>query len=421
MKNLTETVRPNASSGFYLTDLGELIYWDNSHGFRFYWSNIRDNLYVVTNLTRVEGFQEVLLFLRNISSAYILVSLCLLSIAPQTVIAGTSLIHLPHGLVAHSESQIVNAIASFGCASYLYAILVFSLMFLYRYNVLCQTRVLSTIFSLRNINAFLIAAGVFCFIQAVLFYYSTVDSLYLMDRLNRTKDLDSFDLRPQFENLFSPPSQFSSPIVVSSNTTEQVSFHHPTSDATVSLRNIGVFGYDYTRNPMIFLSIGIYTMTTILSSISILIISLIISSKLRGHQENMSDKSQAEQTQLINVLILDAYIPILLTLLPAVNFAVCIIRQDSLWIQEYLGMLLIAPIALLFPTLTVFLIRPLRSTAFQVLFCVYWRNQRAAKTKAKAENAVATGMDEVIIQSIDDKLNPAQLSAIRASNNTINA
>ncbi|KAI6236959.1 hypothetical protein M3Y95_00214500 [Aphelenchoides besseyi] len=362
----------------------------------------------VTHLTRVEGFQEVLLFLRNISSAYILVSFCILSIAPQSVIAGTSLIQLPHGLVAHSESQIVNAIASFGCASYLYAILVFSLMFLYRYNVLCKTSVLSTIFSSRNINAFLIAAGVFCLIQAVLFYYSTVDPLYLMDRLNRTKDLDSFDLRPQFENLFSPPQSSSSPVVIAPNTTEQSSFHSPSSDATVSLRNIGVFGYDYTRNPMIFLSVGIYTTTTILSSISILIISLVILSKLRGHQESMSDKSQAEQKQLINVLILNAYIPVLLTLLPAVNFAICVIRQDSLWIQEYLGMLLIAPIAFLFPTLTVFLIAPLRSTAFQVLFCVYWRNQRAAKTKAKAENAAANGMEE---------LNPAQLSAIRASSN----
>ncbi|KAI6213631.1 hypothetical protein M3Y94_00172900 [Aphelenchoides besseyi] len=360
----------------------------------------------VTHLTRVEGFQEVLLFLRNISSAYILVSFCILSIAPQSVIAGTSLIQLPHGLVAHSESQIVNAIASFGCASYLYAILVFSLMFLYRYNVLCKTSVLSTIFSSRNINAFLIAAGVFCLIQAVLFYYSTVDPLVIESE--QPKIWIHLIYVHSSRIFFSPPQSSSSPVVIAPNTTEQSSFHSPSSDATVSLRNIGVFGYDYTRNPMIFLSVGIYTTTTILSSISILIISLVILSKLRGHQESMSDKSQAEQKQLINVLILNAYIPVLLTLLPAVNFAICVIRQDSLWIQEYLGMLLIAPIAFLFPTLTVFLIAPLRSTAFQVLFCVYWRNQRAAKTKAKAENAAANGMEE---------LNPAQLSAIRASSN----
>lgn len=48
-------------------------------------------------------------------------------------------------------------------------------MFLYRYNVTCKTSSLSSIFSIKNITAFLLTAGIFSLIQAVLFYYSAVD------------------------------------------------------------------------------------------------------------------------------------------------------------------------------------------------------------------------------------------------------
>ncbi|KAI6241970.1 hypothetical protein M3Y99_00273000 [Aphelenchoides fujianensis] len=361
---------------------------------------------IVTHLTRVEGFQEVLIFMRNISVAYILLSLTILAIAPQSVWTGTSLIQLPHGLLNHAEPQYLNGLASFGCATYLYAVLCFSII----YNVTCKTSAMSSIFSRRNINAFLISAGVFCFIQAVLFYYSAVDPSFLMERLNRTKDLDAMDLRPQFENLFglgqtTPPSVVNVP----PNSTLRIgedpaAYRGPNGDPAFLLRSIGVFGFDYSRNPVIFLAVLIFGVTNVLASIVILISSLIVSCKLRGHQESMSDKSQKEHKKLTNVLILDAYIPVLCSLVPAVNFVICAVRHDSMLFQEYCGMLFIVPLGVFFPALNVFLIPALRSTAFQVIFCVYWRNRRTAEAKAKSESAAANQED----------LNQAQLSAIKS-------
>lgn len=48
---------------------------------------------------------------------------------------------------------------------------------------------MSAIFSRKNIAVFLIAAVVFCLIQSVLLYYSAVDSQYLREKLNKTRDL----------------------------------------------------------------------------------------------------------------------------------------------------------------------------------------------------------------------------------------
>lgn len=48
-------------------------------------------------------------------------------------------------------------------------------------------------------------------------------------------------------------------------------------------------------------------------------------------QENMSDKSQSEHQKLMNVLILDAYLPVLLIVVPAANYFVCLVRQESLY------------------------------------------------------------------------------------------
>lgn len=84
----------------------------------------------------------------------------------------------------------------------------------------CKTNTLSTIFGRKNIVTFLATAGIFCFIQAVLFHYSAVDPMVstseapsenvnvflqtLKERLNRSKDildelsLDNFELRLDF-------------------------------------------------------------------------------------------------------------------------------------------------------------------------------------------------------------------------------
>lgn len=176
---------------------------------------------VVTKLKRVEGFQEVLVFMRNIAVGYILLSLCIIALAPQCVINGQSAIFLPHGLAATLDSVVLvstaikivvivkyvdsiykyqknnltclfqHGLASFSAGIYLYTVFSFMIMFLYRYNVTCKTSVMSSVFSRRNITTFMITAGVFCVIQAVLFYYSAVDSTFLSEKLNRTEDIEA--------------------------------------------------------------------------------------------------------------------------------------------------------------------------------------------------------------------------------------
>lgn len=44
----------------------------------------------------------------------------------------------------------------------------------------------------------------------------------------------------------------------------------------------------------------------------------------------MSEQSQSEHQKLTNVLILDAYIPVLMAVVPAVNFVLMIFKHDSL-------------------------------------------------------------------------------------------
>lgn len=99
---------------------------------------------------------------------------------------------------------------------------------------------------------------------------------------------------------------------------------------SISSQTLNVFGYDYTRNPMLFLSSGIFALSNTVCSLIILITSLLVACKLRGRQESMSDKSQVEHQKLTNVLMLDAYVPVFLSLLPAINLAICLIRHECL-------------------------------------------------------------------------------------------
>lgn len=101
----------------------------------------------------------------------------------------------------------------------------------------------------------------------------------------------------------------------------------------------------------------------------------------------MSDKSQLEHRKLTNLLIFNAYVPTLLAMIPAVNLIVCVIRHEMAPIQEYLGVLVLTPIAALFPLMNVFLVPALRLTALQLMLCVYWRKKRNAENKENIQKA----------------------------------
>jgi hypothetical protein len=75
--------------------------------------------------------------------------------------------------------RLQGGIAVFGAGCLMFTMLTLCLMFLgllYRYNVTCKTSSMSTIFNNKNICIFLLAAGVFGLIEAILLHYSRVDS-----------------------------------------------------------------------------------------------------------------------------------------------------------------------------------------------------------------------------------------------------
>ncbi|CAD5232153.1 unnamed protein product [Bursaphelenchus xylophilus] len=362
---------------------------------------------LVTKLKRVEGFQEVLVFMRNIAVGYILMSLCLVAIAPQQVVVNASIIFIPHGLLAQADSVLMHGLASLGCGIYLYTVFSFMVMFLYRYNVTCKTSMMSSVFSRRNITTFLLTAGIFCVIQSVLFYYSAVDATYLSEKLNRTRDIDSIlakdqNLQRQLQNQADIQQQ-QQLIQAQTGEVARPQTLNGMEASSVPQKTVGIFGIDYSRNPMVFLSAGIFAVTNVISSVIILVASLVVACKLRGRQEAMSEQSHSEHQKLTNVLILDAYIPVLMALCPAVNFVFCIFQQDYVRFQEFFGILVLAPIPALFPLMNVFLVPELRNTAFQVVILTYWRNKRAAVDKERKENS----------NQAQEQLNEAQVSALK--------
>uniref|UniRef100_A0A914EF92 G protein-coupled receptor n=2 Tax=Acrobeloides nanus TaxID=290746 RepID=A0A914EF92_9BILA len=379
---------------------------------------------IVARLRRVEGFQEVVIFMCNIAVGYILMSLCIIVVAPQSIYIGTSNVRVPYGILAHLDSSFLNAVAAFGFACYLYTVLSFCVMFLYRYNVTCKTNTMSTILSRKNIAIFLATSGLFCIIQAVLIYYSYVDPQYLRDRLNVTKDsvedlseaMRIQDAQYALMTTLKPSGGAGQPPPPSQHQFDEqqnlIAQHGNMANgmfmpAPRPLMN--VFGTDYTRNPMMFLAYGIFTATNVIAYIVIIVASMVVACKLRERsgqvKESMSDKSRDEHKKLTTILMLDAYTPILLVLIPAANYAVCFVRHESLVFQEYLSTIVVSLIPVMFPIFTILPFPPLRETALQVLICTAWR--RGPDGGGDANKEAKGNADEV------GKLNEAQLKALK--------
>uniref|UniRef100_A0AC35FS57 7TM GPCR serpentine receptor class x (Srx) domain-containing protein n=1 Tax=Panagrolaimus sp. PS1159 TaxID=55785 RepID=A0AC35FS57_9BILA len=65
---------------------------------------------LVTHLRRVEGFQEVLVFMRNISIGYILMAFCLMGIVPQAITNGSSIIRISYGKLEYFDANFLVSI-----------------------------------------------------------------------------------------------------------------------------------------------------------------------------------------------------------------------------------------------------------------------------------------------------------------------
>uniref|UniRef100_A0A915DQM9 G protein-coupled receptor n=1 Tax=Ditylenchus dipsaci TaxID=166011 RepID=A0A915DQM9_9BILA len=364
---------------------------------------------VVTRLRRVEAFQEVVIFASNISVGYIFVSLAMLAVAPQSLVLGAMSICVPHGFLAQFDPTLLSLVACFGAGCLMYTFLTMSVMLMFRYNVTCKTSSMSSIFNQKNIFLFLVLSVIFSFIEFVLLHHSVVDPNHVLERLNQSKELTN---RLELDIVeFGGRSSAVSRIIGQHNSSLYQEMHNDTASsvqvvqvvhgasnstgaAIVNYNNVmagrltvGVFGFDYTRNPIFFLSLSIFTATNVLCSIIVLIVPLVIACKLRGNQTSMSDKSKEEHLKLTKLLIVNAYLPVILVAVPAINYFTSLVQKQSMPFQEFLGMFCIAPIPVIFPITFMLLIPELRQTTLQLIFCTMWAHRRKANQQKAAEKA----------------------------------
>nr|CAD2134985.1 unnamed protein product [Meloidogyne enterolobii] len=395
---------------------------------------------LVTRIQRVERVQEVLIFMRSISVGYILVALALMAVAPQSITLASTNIRIPHGLLALSNagltSNFMNGLAAFGAGCFLFTAFCFCLLFLYHYRKTAGQ--MSTVFAPKNVPVFLGVAIVFCLVQSFLLFYSKVDPNYLLERLSRSKKWEELQLSMGI-NLNS--SQEGTSLIQQANNNngnnggaggsgnsisggfqaitggsnysalaaaiESKQFDTKGSvsggtEQTVRLFE-GSFGTDYSRNPLYFLANGVLIITLVIAWLIAIITATTVKCKLSGQQENMSDKSQIEMAQFTNVLIV-AHLPTILVAIAGINYIVCFVMGESNQpIQEFLGMLLIAPVPTIYAFVCLVFITEFRHATQQILLCRIW-NRKQRQERAAAERKAQENIDEELASASRNKL-----------------
>uniref|UniRef100_A0AC34RIH6 Uncharacterized protein n=1 Tax=Panagrolaimus sp. JU765 TaxID=591449 RepID=A0AC34RIH6_9BILA len=115
---------------------------------------------------------------------------------------------------------------------------------------------------------------------------------------------------------------------------------------------------------------------------------------------------------LTKILMLTAYLPILLILIPGANFLYCAIRQESLHIQEFATCLIVPWIPMSFPFLTIICVPALRVTAWQIIICRAWSKTDDSGDSDMEGNTAANSRARVDGQE-DGTLSDAQLRALK--------
>ncbi|KAI3413714.1 hypothetical protein GPALN_011197 [Globodera pallida] len=364
--------------------------------------------------------REILVFLRSISVGYIFVALAIMAVAPQSITLSTA--GHSHPPRASPLRQRRRFFQFYGQKPYK----------------------MSNVFAPKNVPVFLGVAVIFCLVQTVLLYYSKVDPNLLLERLSRSKKWEQVQL-----NLGMNPNNtfgfggaegaavgggaldkqteakgsggfigggFQSITGGSNYSTLNTAIESRQYDlggvsgssggggGIESLSLEGTFGTDYSRNPLYFLSNGVLMIAFCVASVSTIITSFAVKCKLRGRQENMSDKSHGEMQTVTNLLLLEAYLPTLLVSCAGVNYVVCFVMGESvLTAQEFLGMSLIAPIPVLFPLINLLFLQEFRNISKQILLCQIWiRKQR--QQRAAAECKAKENIDEELESASKNKL-----------------
>uniref|UniRef100_A0A914Q9Q4 Uncharacterized protein n=1 Tax=Panagrolaimus davidi TaxID=227884 RepID=A0A914Q9Q4_9BILA len=184
-----------------------------------------------------------------------------------------------------------------------------------------------------------------------------------------------------------------------------------------------IFGWDFQKNPMIFLSLGIYTVTAVLSSIGVFAISIVVFCKLHRTEnygkESMSEKSKDEQILLTKILMVTAYIPIILAGILGANCLVSFIRQKSIIqlfltvpFQELLIGYIVPWIGITFPVFIILLIPALRVTTFLILTCQIWKENANTGDSDLNGNTINNSRMAVRETEADGRLSDDQLRAL---------
>ncbi|KAK0413573.1 hypothetical protein QR680_006876 [Steinernema hermaphroditum] len=336
-------------------------------------------LIIITKFKILDAVQELRMFLANIALADIVLALCILAIAPQNVMRGTSTVRIPHGLLSTLPSDYLSMICALAVAVYMYIVLSYALLFMYRYAVMNSNSLMATILTGKNVLIFFGAIVIICAIEMALVHLSSVDTSYLWDKLNRTSDVaDDFLYQLEFNR---------QPVILSPTT---ISPEAPqTKGPTVApamgsgvhqLENakivINVFGSDYKRNPMVFFSSGLLVAMNIIAYFIVFVCAYYILKSLTRKQDQMSKATRGVHEGLIKILFLESVFPLIFVIPPFIFYVLTLLDLDIRYprdCDEYITTICIIMIPAVPPMLTFICVNVYKKAIIHLLTCSFLR------------------------------------------------
>uniref|UniRef100_A0A1I8A252 G protein-coupled receptor n=1 Tax=Steinernema glaseri TaxID=37863 RepID=A0A1I8A252_9BILA len=292
---------------------------------------------------------------------------------------GTSTVRIPHGLLSTLPSEYLSMICALAVAVYMYIVLSYALLFVYRFAVLNSNSLIATILTGKNVLIFFGAIVIVCAIEMALVHLSSVDTLYLWDKLNRTSDVaDDFLYQLEFnrQTVILAPTTVSPEVAQTKVPTVApavASGMHQLDNAKIV---INVFGSDYKRNPMVFFSSGLLVAMNIVAYIIIFICAYYILKSLTRKQEQMSKETRGVHEVLIKILFLESVFPLIFVIPPFVFYVLTLFDLDFRYprdMDEYITTICIIMIPAVPPMLTFIFVDVYKKAIIHLLTCSFLR------------------------------------------------
>lgn len=293
-----------------------------------------------------------------------IIAMGILLTMPQEIRSESSLIKIPHGLLSKSSPNILSGINGLQIGCYIYILLNLCILFLNRLNVMCNKNNLSTLFSERNMKIFTGFAVALSVIQMVFVYISTAQTEILWERLNKTTTIiDDLYEKQELSATYikNQQVQLNNQKKIETDLNSNNGLHNNETfyskeqnhgQIEVIRSKISVYGNDYTINPLIWGSEGLFLLIFIASIITIIISSISIRSSLKNQQHDMSDKMKKRQKGMYTSLIFYSILPCIITIVTYINFFQGMIKGSFIIsYQEYVTTIMMS---LLPPLLGIF-------------------------------------------------------------------